>query len=146
MQNKTPAGANGGLTVVETTDGPSLAKKKNARHTQPEIDLIGFPPTDTGNAERLLALFGQDVHYCPEFKSWMVWDRKRWRRDSEGRVQRMATETVRRVYAQAMRVDEKSRRDAVGRFARHSESAAGIRAMLECARSLEGISISSECF
>ena len=33
--------------------------------------------TDAGNARRLVGLFGQDIRYCPEWKTWLVWTGQR---------------------------------------------------------------------
>jgi putative DNA primase/helicase len=108
------------------------------------IDLLTYPLTDTGNAERLIATFCHDVRYCPNYKSWMVWDGKRWKRDIDGRLSRMARETARRLYAQAATIKEKDEAAKVSSFARRSENAAGIRAMLECAQSIEGVYVSGD--
>jgi putative DNA primase/helicase len=37
--------------------------------------------TDEGNALRFMKERGEDVRYCVEWKEWMVWDGKRWKRD-----------------------------------------------------------------
>jgi hypothetical protein len=33
--------------------------------------------TDLGNAERLVALFGDDIRHCEPWRSFFVWDGKR---------------------------------------------------------------------
>ena len=36
----------------------------------------GYNTTDLGNAERLVRHYGSIIHYCEEFKSWLIWDGK----------------------------------------------------------------------
>src|SRR5262245_13993758 len=112
--------------------------------------LLSQPLTDSGNGERLVQLH-KDVKFCPDYKAWFVWDRKRWTRDSTGRVHRMAKETARRLHLAALSLrgdDEESRkrRATIEAFARKSENAAAIRATLECARNEVNISISANDF
>ena len=112
---------------------------------KPLPDLLCFPHTDSGNAERLMSLFQEKIRYCPDFKSWFVWDGKHWSRDPHGPMNRMAKEMARELYAQALSIPEgndRNRADAKS-FARRSENAGGIRATLECARSEIGVSISA---
>jgi putative DNA primase/helicase len=42
-----------------------------------------FACTDVGNAKRLAALHAHDLRYCPERKSFFVWDGSRWKLDTE---------------------------------------------------------------
>jgi putative DNA primase/helicase len=56
----------------------------------------------------------------------------------------MAKETARRLYTQALSISDPNQRDEAERFARQSESARGIRAMLECARNEDGMSVSAD--
>lgn len=37
-----------------------------------------FPLNDLGNAQRFLALHGEDVRYCADLGHWLVWDGRRW--------------------------------------------------------------------
>src|SRR5216684_2910853 len=92
-----PAGANGGHQIQLPTGSPITSeepltsakdpqqptdeksqparKKRRRRGARPgEPDLLCYPYTDTGNAERLVHLFGAQIRYCPEMKKWLVWD------------------------------------------------------------------------
>ena len=42
-------------------------------------ELMDLPLTDFGNALRLQTIFGKRWVYLPRFKSWMHWDRCRWK-------------------------------------------------------------------
>jgi putative DNA primase/helicase len=53
----------------------------------------GYTSDDVGNADRFVTHFGADVRYTKEW-GWVVWDGKRWTRDTLDRV---------RLYAQQLR-------------------------------------------
>lgn len=71
---------------------------------------------DTGNAERFVALHRNSVRYCYVFKSWLIWDGRRWARDESERVRQLAKSTVVEFLRQA--IDSKN--EAAQRFARSS--------------------------
>ena len=50
--------------------------------------------TDLGNARRLVARHGADIHYIPEWKKWIIWRYDRWQIDTDGAVMRLAKKTV----------------------------------------------------
>lgn len=101
--------------------------------------------TDAGNAERLVALFGHDIRYCPA-KGWFVWDGSRWRFDELGDVDQAA-----RLVAESWRADARwmaqsasmvgkddraamfDRAARMNKWATKSESAAKLRAMVTLA-------------
>jgi putative DNA primase/helicase len=84
-----------------------------ALQTDPELAQViplprRFPLTDTGNAERLLAMHGEDLRYCHDWKEWLVWDGARWQRDNTSAVLQRT-----KGVARAMRAEfeqEKNRR------------------------------------
>jgi P4 family phage/plasmid primase-like protien len=75
---------------------PSVAIKALAARvaTRPEPYL---PPalTDTGNAELFAQLHGENVRFVPAWKSWLVWDGQRWRRDDLETVGTLAKDVAR---------------------------------------------------
>lgn len=96
-----------------------------------------WPHTDLGNAERLVARHGERLRYVHAWKSWLVWDGKRWERDATAKAERYAKETVRHIYKVA---GETGDEDLEG-FARRSEGDNRLRAMLRQAQSEEGIPV-----
>jgi putative DNA primase/helicase len=97
------------------------------------------PHTDTGNAERLVALYGCDIRFSVEMKKWLVWDGRRWNSEDSRRIKLLAKRTMRKMYTQAAAIDGNDAREKAEKHARKSESAAGIGAMLTCAEYEEGI-------
>lgn len=87
-----------------------------------------FPFTDSGNAERFIVRHGQDVRYVPTWKSWLVWDGTRWRRDDVCELERRAKETARAIHLEADAVRDADRA-ATFKHAAASENAHKIKAM-----------------
>jgi putative DNA primase/helicase len=94
------------------------------------LSLLVQAPGDTGNSERFLARHRDDVRYCHAFKSWFYWDDRRWRRDDQEHVTRLAKQVMFEFYTQAVEAND---RDAE-RFARISLDTARIKGLLALAR------------
>jgi len=126
----------------------SVLDKKKAVNV--EVTREAAPPpagralTDLGNAERLVERFGKDVRHCREWNKWLVWDGVRWVIDREGRVERMAAETARGIYAEALACRDYDLRKKVVEHAVRSESERAINAMVSLARSQPGVPILPE--
>lgn len=98
------------------------------------------PLTDLGNAERLCAEHGADLRFTAGL-GWLAFDGKVWARDETGERMRRAKATVRRLYAEAARIESESVRKAVSEWARKSESAEKLSAMLRLAETEPGIAV-----
>jgi len=59
------------------------------------------PNTDLGNARRLIALHGADLRYVQAWRSWLVWDGRRWVKDETGEVERYYKEVLSDLYLRA---------------------------------------------
>jgi len=103
---------------------PELVVKKRDR------SLGEFKFTDFGNAERLVERYGDEMLYVPEWKKWLAWDGKRWRKDIDGQAMRNAKETVRALYAVAAGTGDEDRRKRISAHAQRSESAPRLKEML----------------
>ena len=97
----------------------------------------GIPLTDSGNGERMRLMYGNDIRYCVEMQKWLVWDKQRWRVDDAGAATQLAKLMARELYKQG------TLRNGCDRWARASESNAGITATLKRAASEEGIPVSA---
>ena len=85
--------------------------------TQPkgfDVDTTGYAYdlTDTGNAERLVRRFGQNIKFVRDQDVWRIWDGKRWKTDRRNRVDRMAKIILKELvdHAGAAEGDEQKRR------------------------------------
>jgi putative DNA primase/helicase len=110
-------------------------------------DPLHFSFSDLGNAERLVDRYGVDLRFCNEFNKWFVWDGTRWIEDNSRAVQRMAHETIRKLKERVKELpnDEENRKQAEA-WARTSENRSRVDAMIEMAKSLEGIPAMAEDF
>jgi len=100
-----------------------------------------FPLTDTGNAERLVHLFGDRIRYCHPRKSFLVWDGRRWAIDQTGAAEQLAKKTARSILKEASEAGDQKERDQLIAFARRSESANGRAAMLRLVQSEPGVPV-----
>jgi putative DNA primase/helicase len=90
--------------------------------------------TDMGNADRLIALHGDEILFCYPWNTWLVWNGKRWQRDETGEIDRKAEATVRSIYAEAAQEPDRERRFEIVKHAKQSESASKIKAMIDRAK------------
>ena len=92
--------------------------------------------TDIGNGERFADQNGTECRYVYPWKHWLVWDGRRWNRDSTAEIQRMAKRTVRNIYREALADGlEPKVRDELFRWARRSENRTRVEAMIAMAAS-----------
>lgn len=118
---------------------------------QSDVEVVcGCKCTDVGNAQRLVALYGDDIHYCAAQKEWYIWDGKRWTLDTTKRIYEMAKDAVQLIHAEASFVDEEDRRhdkqQELTKWAFASESQFRIKAMVDLATSDPRIAITPEQF
>ena len=124
--------------------------------------------TDMGNAERLVRRYGGDIRYCHKWERWVIWDAQRWRVDENEAIVRRAKATVRDIYqdaawlaerAAALPPDEEGSVLTAGKgerarlagmaqalleWAKKSESAPRIAAMIKLTQSEAGIPVSPD--
>lgn len=100
-------------------------------------DLVGYPLTDSGNGERIVRLFGEDLRYCIEMQKWLVWDGLRWAVDDRQMATQKVKQMARLLLAQATGFEKAEK------WARASESQAGIVAALKRAATEKGMPIAA---
>lgn len=112
------------------------------------VDLwgIGAHNTDTGNARRLVALYGHKIRWCPQRGLWLIWNGKRWQWDEASAVTRAAKLTAAAMGLQAWNLpsstdkEAEMRKAAIG-WSLATENINRLKAMLELARSEPGIAV-----
>ena len=97
--------------------------------------------TDWGNAQRLVKQFGDKIRYCFPSRQWLVWNEIRWEWDTTGEIERLAKETVRRIYDEISRFRSEDSRKALASWATKSESKRAIKDMIDLAQSEPGIPV-----
>jgi putative DNA primase/helicase len=108
-------------------------KRRAARSSIP--NLLDYKWSDSGNAERLLVLFGHDIRYCPEMKQWMMWSGKHWRVDKGRKIRCLGVKTMRALSEQGedLEADDESRKGFkkfIKKFSSLSENSKGVTNML----------------
>ena len=91
--------------------------------------------TDVGNAGRLVEAHGADLRHVAGWSAWLAWDGARWKRDDTGAVVERAKAVARSILTEAAHEDEDDHRKALVKWARQSENAARIHAMVNLAGS-----------
>ena len=104
-----------------------------------------YRSTETGNAERLVALHGDRLRYCAALGGWFYWDGRRWKRDDLGRVEQLAKATVLAIYGEFSHVND-DERDELLEHARKSERANAIFAMIRLAQSDPKVATAADAF
>jgi putative DNA primase/helicase len=102
---------------------------------------IGYPRTDTGNAERLIARYGDRVRFNYGREKWHVWSGRHWQVDNSGEIERLAKETMRSVPFEEGASLEGDRYTELLKWAASSESNTRRQSMIRLARSEEGVPI-----
>jgi putative DNA primase/helicase len=80
---------------------------KSITRYKPETELTF---TDTDNANRLVEYAGDKIRYCPETKSWWLWNGKYWEVDKSFKMLTFATQTIRNLLANIESVEDKNLR------------------------------------
>lgn len=107
------------------------------RRTKPLANLdSGKTLTDTGNANRLVSLFGNDLRYCGEENAWYIWNGRHWEEDKTLKVMHHADEVVRSLYREAADEDDEKDRKNIASWAKRSESVRSRKDMIEAAKHL----------
>ncbi|WKZ17748.1 MAG: phage/plasmid primase, P4 family [Candidatus Jettenia sp. CY-1] len=101
-----------------------------------------FNHTELGNAKRLVAHYGEQIRYCFAWKKWLVWDGKTWAIDDNGQIIRLAKETVKRIYQEAVAASDDDVRQKIAKWGIKSEEEKKIKTMISLAQSEESIPIS----
>lgn len=112
--------------------------------------------TDLGNAVRLVSRHEELIRYVHVTQTWHIWNGHAWAPDDTGQIERYARDTVRSMQRMAEAMpkgdsdDEKdplnAARVAAVKWATSSESAARLAAMVQLARSEEGIAVPLAAF
>jgi putative DNA primase/helicase len=107
----------------------------NAWNSELESNRRRFSFTDVGNAERLVARYGEKIRYCKDMGKWLIWDGVRWQVDDANQMIELAKETVRGIAREAPRNKDGERDERYRDHALASESEARLRAMIRLAQS-----------
>ena len=116
------------------------AEQDECSTTTPTKKLYMY--TEYGNAQRLVARFGDRFRYCPQLGKFLVYDGKRWCPDELGQMPRFAKRIARDLWRDVANAEELGlEKKSLITHAVKSESAQGIAAMLKLAQSEPGVPV-----
>jgi putative DNA primase/helicase len=95
--------------------------------------------TDLGNSKRLVKSHGEILRYLHEMRKWIYWDGSRWALDEDGKVMRYAKQTAISINKEASQISDDNRRSEAQKHAKTSESLRSLSAMIDLAKTEEGI-------
>jgi P4 family phage/plasmid primase-like protien len=106
--------------------------------------------TDNANSDRFVTMFGDRLRYCPEWKSWLVWDGKRWSRESNHSAAHYGKRYAKSLFMDIAKLYENKVDDSkirsVANFVVKSNNANSIASFLKLAESDERILCKAEKF
>jgi putative DNA primase/helicase len=102
--------------------------------------------TDIGNAERFYNLYKGKVKYCHIQSKWYIWNNYNWEVDETGQVVELGKIVAKSIKAEAFNENDEEQQNNLWKWARTSQSAGKIEAMLKLAQSTEGIAAKPQDF
>jgi putative DNA primase/helicase len=102
--------------------------------------LEKYHPSDLGNAQRLVDVYGDRIRYNYVFKCWYIWDGRYWRKDEKNVVEKYAKDLLIQLYSIAPNVRDEERKSFINHILK-SESKQRISAMVDLSRSESGIPV-----
>lgn len=121
---------------------PTLRAVPRLPITLPPVDAL----TEAGAARRFAAQHAGRIIYDHRRGRWLLWDRHRWRPDSNGAIVRTMIETARLWQHDALAIKDARERGRVVEWAIGLERRGKIDAVLALARCLEPLADSGEDF
>ncbi len=92
--------------------------------------------TDTGNAELLAKLYGEQLRYNHRQKKWLVWSDNHWAPDRDGKVSRLVIDAARIRLAMAGNLEDSQSKETMIKWALGSESNLRIGACLSISKTI----------
>jgi putative DNA primase/helicase len=110
-----------------------------------QTELVDYPLTDAGNAERMVVLHGEHFRWVTDREEWLAWDGRRWAPGSVEVVKGYALNAARITQAAAVLLDGESRpkgrpsKRKIIDHALYAESARGISNAVQVAKVLPAV-------
>lgn len=106
-------------------------------YTESTDFLLNAHRSDTGNAECLATLYGDDLRYCHTRRKWLLWDGSRWTIDENGMARRSMIAVVRARFAACTAIPDHDQRKKAAGWCIGCESSNKLEAALKVASHLE---------
>lgn len=131
----------GRMTIDKAVDGcaetyqPAVPPSSVAYDARAgKADVLGkreYDLNDTGNAQRYIDAFGENVRYNTQNKRWLVWDGKTWVNDLRQEVKSLADRLIETMKKEAIEEPDMKRAEALWKNVKHLSSSSGKEAMLK---------------
>lgn len=135
-----------GADGKETTSLPRLGGTGSGEDKRRGSSAFDWTRDDIGNGQRICSAYGGDMLNIPGLGGWHTWTGKRWERDKSGQTLRWAMELVRNMDKEAEFIEDLKERAAFAKFIRSSGMMAKLRAMLDAAAGMRGMTVDAEEF
>ena len=117
------------------TQAGFMTVAEDGRVVLPPIKM--YMDNDTGNAQRFLDAYGEQVLYCPSEKRWYVFDDVRWVPDTTNQVERMARQALEQSYARELEYYHAAERSGmmqgqVQKASRRQQAAGNLSGLRSC--------------
>ncbi|HCS51755.1 phage/plasmid primase, P4 family [Rubinisphaera sp.] len=109
---------------------------------EPEETFSIEEATDRANAELLIQLHGENILYCFPWKSWLIWDNQRWKRDETGQVIKMAYSVSDVLFKRAHDIADDIEKKSCLSHAQRAANARGLESLLKLAQCLVPVTVS----
>ena len=122
----------GGRTLEELLPGVPNKIAKFLGWERPDNREVRrhYTRSDLGNAERFVDMHGSRVRWCPALKSWLFYDGRRWTRDECDEVRKLAHNTARSIFKDAVAEEDLAKQKEIAKFAVSSQNEGRINGML----------------
>lgn len=135
--------------TFESAKRNGLANPRSApkpHNPKPDVDLLAFTDTDTGNAERIVALYGNDIRYVGQWDTWVFWNGCYWQKDTIGHIPRLAQAMIKQFLSAAVNIEDADKRKTVVRYTFTCLSRKSIDNMLVRAKDQLGMRVDASVF
>lgn len=122
------------------------AKKPKGDQSEEEKAALSRQLSDTGNSQYFVALYGNEIRYTSEGKTWWVWNGTCWQKDHTSQVERYVKEFVNVLIKDALQEEDSDKKARLMKHATHTQHAQRIAAVISLARSEEAVAIRPEVF
>jgi putative DNA primase/helicase len=124
----------GDTEANEGEGGEDVGSEGEIELDEEVVDLLRSAPlTDAGNAQCMIAVFGDSYRYDHNRKLWMAWAGNRWVEDEKSTVDQAALAVIRARQQAAYSIEDTDRKKKVFSFLISSENAIKRKGMLQTA-------------
>src|SRR5512140_2857648 len=106
-----------------------------------QASTLDLELTDLGNADRFYNLYKDDLLYCVDQSTWLIWNGALWETDKREKIYDLAGQAVRLIFDEARDEISKKRQGDKARWAIKSQDRTRIQHMLDLTRNKFAVEI-----